>query len=90
MYNGIGLQTPRGSGTSGHVQKNRGYVPPHRVRNETSMVSGRGGPNDTFKAAVMAKANQDLMEHKVSGRASEPGQRRDACVAPDPSSLAPG
>lgn len=22
MYNGIGLQTARGSGTSGHVQKN--------------------------------------------------------------------
>ena len=22
MYNGIGLQTSRGSGTSGHVQKN--------------------------------------------------------------------
>lgn len=65
MYNGIGLQTPRGSGTSGHVTKNRGYVPPHRVRNETAMVSGRGGPNDHFKAAVMAKANQDLMEHKV-------------------------
>lgn len=68
MYNGIGLQTPRGSGTSGYVQKNRGYVPPHRVRNETAMVSGRGGPNDTFKAAVLAKANQDLMEHKVSVR----------------------
>lgn len=67
MYNGIGLQTPRGSGTSGHVTKNRGYVPPHRVRNESAMVSGRGGPNDHFKAAVMAKANQDLMEHKVCG-----------------------
>jgi len=22
MYNGIGLQTPRGSGTSGHIQTN--------------------------------------------------------------------
>lgn len=65
MYNGIGLQTPRGSGTSGHVQKNRGYVPPQRVRNEAAMVSGRGGANDTFRAAVLAKANQDLMEHKV-------------------------
>lgn len=25
MYNGIGLQTARGSGTSGHVQKNVSY-----------------------------------------------------------------
>ena len=65
MYNGIGLQTPRGSGTSGHVQKNRGYVPPHRVRRETALVSGKGGPNDVFKKAVLAKANQEILEHKV-------------------------
>ena len=26
MYNGIGLQTPRGSGTSGHVQRNWAFV----------------------------------------------------------------
>lgn len=25
MYNGIGLQTARGSGTSGHIQKNLSY-----------------------------------------------------------------
>lgn len=25
MYNGIGLQTARGSGTSGHIQKNISY-----------------------------------------------------------------
>jgi cwf21. len=26
MYNGVGLPTPRGSGTSGYVQKNLAYV----------------------------------------------------------------
>lgn len=26
MYNGIGLQTPRGSGTNGYVQRNWSYV----------------------------------------------------------------
>lgn len=26
MYNGIGLQTPRGSGTNGHVQRNWAIV----------------------------------------------------------------
>lgn len=26
MYNGIGLQTPRGSGTSGYVQRNLSFV----------------------------------------------------------------
>lgn len=64
MYNGIGLQTARGSATSGYVTKNRGYVPPRRVRQETALVSGHGGPQDTFKAAVLAKANQEILEHK--------------------------
>ena len=26
MYNGIGLQTPRGSGTNGYVQKNLAFI----------------------------------------------------------------
>eukprot|EP00624_Nannochloropsis_granulata_P002315 evm.model.NODE_2173_length_12946_cov_34.893711.5 len=64
MYNGIGLATARGSATSGYVTKNRGYVPPRRIRQETALVSGRGGPQDTFKAAVLAKANQEILEHK--------------------------
>lgn len=28
MYNGIGLKTPRGSGTSGYVQRNLSFVRP--------------------------------------------------------------
>ena len=28
MYNGVGLQTARGSGTSGYVQKNMSYIMP--------------------------------------------------------------
>jgi len=28
MYNGIGLATPRGSGTSGYVQRNLAYIKP--------------------------------------------------------------
>jgi len=34
MYNGIGLQTPRGSGTSGYVQKNLSFVKPQKTREE--------------------------------------------------------
>jgi serine/arginine repetitive matrix protein 2 len=30
MYNGIGLQTARGSGTSGYVQKNLSFVKPFK------------------------------------------------------------
>lgn len=31
MYNGIGLPTPRGSGTNGYVQKNLAHVPKSRL-----------------------------------------------------------
>lgn len=34
MYNGIGLRTPRGSGTSGYVQRNLSFVPPLRKKYE--------------------------------------------------------
>jgi hypothetical protein len=35
MYNGVGLQTARGSGTSGYVQKNMSYVlPGAKVKNQ--------------------------------------------------------
>lgn len=32
MYNGIGLQTPRGSGTNGYVQRNMSFVPKSREK----------------------------------------------------------
>lgn len=32
MYNGIGLQTPRGSGTNGYVQRNMSFIRKHRER----------------------------------------------------------
>ena len=34
MYNGIGLMTPRGSGTSGYVQKNLSKMKKMRNRDE--------------------------------------------------------
>lgn len=33
MYNGIGLQTPRGSGTNGHVSRNFAFVRPGKKDN---------------------------------------------------------
>lgn len=33
MYNGIGLVTPRGSGTNGHVQRNFAFVKPGKKDN---------------------------------------------------------
>ena len=34
MYNGIGLTTPRGSGTNGYVQANKAFLKPQRERVE--------------------------------------------------------
>ena len=31
MYNGIGLTTPRGSGTSGYVQRSLAYIKPKQT-----------------------------------------------------------
>lgn len=56
MYNGIGILTPRGSGTSGHVQSNKFNLrrPP-------------GGPQRSDAEAQPAtadrKPNQDILAH---------------------------
>ena len=38
MYNGIGLTTPRGSGTSGYVQKNLSFVKPNQQRSRDDFL----------------------------------------------------
>ncbi|XP_057849867.2 uncharacterized protein LOC131060588 [Cryptomeria japonica] len=58
MYNGIGLQTPRGSGTNGYIQNNKFFVKPKAVRVETKEIEegqGAGG--------VSRKANPQILEH---------------------------
>lgn len=43
MYNGIGLPTPRGSGTSGYVQKNLAHV--GKKRQNKSQIVSQPDPN---------------------------------------------
>lgn len=51
MYNGIGILTPRGSGTSGHVQSNKFNLrggPPQRFQSDPHAADkgpGHKGPN---------------------------------------------
>ena len=59
MYNGIGLSTPRGSGTSGHVNKNYGHVKERKLKQEWSKESEK---KPTFKRGE--KANEKLLEHE--------------------------
>lgn len=60
MYNGIGLQTARGSGTNGYVQTNKFFVRPKTGR---VSESSRGFENDQGTAGVTKKANKDILEH---------------------------
>jgi len=66
MYNGIGLQTARGSGTNGYVQTNKFFIKPRST-------GGPGGPHrpplhdaaggDGGGLGGMRKPNRDILEH---------------------------
>ncbi len=58
MYNGIGILTPRGTGTSGYVQGNKfnlRHGPPVRAPQHHEL---QGGPQ-------VAKADPSILEHKA-------------------------
>ncbi|KAL6757497.1 hypothetical protein V8C86DRAFT_2624162 [Haematococcus lacustris] len=58
MYNGIGLLTPRGSGTSGHVQNNAFNLrggPPARIQPRADLDNG----------PKLLKADQTILEHNA-------------------------
>lgn len=58
MYNGIGLSTPRGSGTNGYIQTNKFFVKSRAVRSEAKeFQTGQGA------GGVLRKANKDILEH---------------------------
>ena len=62
-YNGIGLSTPRGSGTSGYVQRNYAAVRPKRK-------DGRQDPEKAFGSDTLLHARQqrtpnaDILQHQ--------------------------
>lgn len=60
MYNGIGLQTPRGSGTNGYIQSNKFFVRP-----KTTKVSDntKGFEADQGTAGVTRKPNKEILDH---------------------------
>lgn len=60
MYNGIGLQTPRGSGTNGYIQSNKFFVRPKlsKIAENT-----KGFDEDQGTAGVTRKANKEILEH---------------------------
>ncbi|KAI4302090.1 hypothetical protein MLD38_037877 [Melastoma candidum] len=60
MYNWIGLQTPRGSGTNGYIQTNKFFVKPKtgRVADAPRCFEG-----DQGTAGVTRKPNKEILEH---------------------------
>jgi len=68
MYNGIGLQTTRGSGTNGYVQTNKFFIKPRST-------SGGGPPGGPHRPPLpdaadgggglggMRKPNKEILEH---------------------------
>eukprot|EP01017_Pseudomicrothorax_dubius_P031361 TRINITY_DN3997_c0_g1_i5.p1 TRINITY_DN3997_c0_g1~~TRINITY_DN3997_c0_g1_i5.p1 ORF type:complete len:209 (+),score=70.67 TRINITY_DN3997_c0_g1_i5:44-670(+) len=61
MYNGIGLSTPRGSGTSGYIQKNMSMVRPQKSREEFLKDLQQLREN---VLPPPKKANRDILLHK--------------------------
>jgi hypothetical protein len=66
MYNGIGLQTARGSATNGYAQSNTFFIKPR----STTSGEGPGGPHRPLRpdaaGAVgggMRKPNKEILEH---------------------------
>lgn len=61
MYNGIGLMTPRGSGTSGYVQKNLSKM--RKMRNRDEFLKELQQMKTNVVEAAK-KANPDILLHE--------------------------
>jgi serine/arginine repetitive matrix protein 2 len=61
MYNGIGLSTARGSGTSGYVQKNLAFVKQKQMMGNYKEVLQKFKENP---APPKKRANIDIIEHE--------------------------
>lgn len=60
MYNGIGLSTPRGSGTNGHVQRNWAVVKP-RMKDKTYHTEDELAVLDV---ASNRQPNKEILDHE--------------------------
>lgn len=59
MYNGIGLQTVRGTGTSGYVQTNKFNL----NRRPAAKFSQTQGDPGQLAGPTQVKANEGILEH---------------------------
>ena len=60
MYNGIGLPTPRGSGSNGYVQRNFALV-----KNRREKVEYRSNADlATLDKGLVKQPNKEILEHQ--------------------------
>ncbi|KAA0187961.1 hypothetical protein HAZT_HAZT003807 [Hyalella azteca] len=94
MYNGIGLQTARGSGTNGYVQRNLALVRTfkdkvnYRTEDELKKLEAQSikGPNAEIRALHLNAANTPKQNRESrSGQRGEP-RKRSASPSRDASS----
>ena len=73
-YNGIGLSTARGTGTSGHVQANKSYVKPQFFRSKLQV--NQSGFGATAGNSALGEPDRDSATHIDSNalRKSEAGK----------------
>lgn len=61
MYNGIGLQTARGSGTNGHVQRNWAFVRPGKKGNVNYKTEEE---LEKLNAISSKQPNLEILDHE--------------------------
>ena len=61
MYNGIGLQTPRGSGTNGYIQRNLGFA--RTIKKKEHRFDPAEEEKRLAKLAMARKPDEELIEH---------------------------
>lgn len=61
MYNGIGLETPRGSGTNGHIQRNSAYV---RLGKKDNITYRTEDDLSKLDAITNRPPNQGILDHE--------------------------
>lgn len=61
MYNGIGLQTPRGSGTNGHVQRNMSFV---RSNKKDNINYRTEDDLKKLEATTNRQPNLEILDHE--------------------------
>lgn len=65
MYNGIGLRTARGSGTSGYVQKNKSFAKPNRQITNAPYDYDRDEGAKSVNIRSKRKIHPDIKKHKM-------------------------